>query len=118
MKSQFNEGDKVMILHGDKCGEFALVCSSDGEFTAVNVNGKTATYHNNNLKHEDDCVFTDDGLGAYESRNDVKKIDLVIKPNTTMYADYIKYCQENDVENLTITLISLCIGIETSLRMS
>lgn len=112
MKSQFNEGDKVMILKGGHCGEFGTVCSSEGEFTAVYLKDKAMTFHNNNLKHEDDCVFTEDDLGLceVEAQNGMHKASLHFQslvdkfsgsPDTLTTENEHDACQENDVENLT-----------------
>jgi hypothetical protein len=60
----YMEGEKVMIMQGERCGHFATVCSSDDDFTAIYFNNDILVYLNDALKPESECVFTEDDLGG------------------------------------------------------
>lgn len=79
---KFIEGEKVMILNGPHCGEFATVCdTTDNEFVAVVLNGKVEQYHSTALKKEDECVFTEDDLHT-DSKNGGKRVDIQVDTST------------------------------------
>lgn len=59
----FIEGERVMIMNGSRCGEFARVCSSLDGFTAVYFQGETLVYLDEALKRETECVFTAADMG-------------------------------------------------------